>query len=135
MDKKIIWGLIIIVILAIGAVVSVNLSGENIITTNTVSEPITSGNIKTINVIGSEFSFSPAQITVNKGDQIKVVFTNAGTYPHNWGIDEFGVRTPQITPGQSAEVTFTPDKMGTFQYYCSVDSHKDRGMTGIFIVQ
>ena len=50
-------------------------------------------------------------------------------------IDEFGVRTKQITAGQTDEINFTADKVGTFEYYCSVGKHRALGMKGNLIVE
>src|SRR5258708_35916515 len=44
------------------------------------------GAVKTITITGTEFSFSPATITVNKGDKVKLTFTNGGQYSHNFSI-------------------------------------------------
>jgi plastocyanin len=90
---------------------------------------------RTIAVSGMEFAFSPNQITVNKGDKVKIDFTNNGTYPHNWTIDEFNAKTATVSPGQTTSVTFTPDRTGTFQFYCSVPGHKDQGMVGQLTVK
>ncbi|MEP6599940.1 MAG: plastocyanin/azurin family copper-binding protein [Actinomycetota bacterium] len=56
--------------------------------------------------------------------------TNSGKSPHNLTLDGPGVSdkaTSTLTPGTSGELTVTLQK-GTYEAYCSVDSHKDRGM-------
>ena len=73
-------------------------------------------------------------IKVKKGDTVTINFMNKEGI-HDWVIDEFGVRTPKIQAGQSASVTFVADKTGTFEYYCSVGSHRARGMRGNLIVE
>lgn len=98
------------------------------------SQGPTENNIKTFTVIGRNFSFSPSEIRVNKGDTVKIVFQNQDGM-HDWVLDEFNVRTPRIQTGQSAEVTFVADKAGTFEYYCSVGEHRAMGMHGNIIVQ
>ncbi len=96
--------------------------------------PTTQGQTKTFNVSGSNFSFSVKEMRVKKGDKVKVVFTNTnGT--HDWVIDAFNARTPQIGSGQTATVEFVADKTGTFEYYCSVGSHRALGMKGNLIVE
>ncbi|OGF26934.1 hypothetical protein A2477_04200 [Candidatus Falkowbacteria bacterium RIFOXYC2_FULL_47_12] len=92
------------------------------------------GAVKTFTVEGQNFSYAPNTITVNKGDKVKIIFKNIGG-THNWILDEFNVSTPIIQTGQSAEVTFTADKTGTFEYYCSIGSHRAMGMVGTLTVQ
>jgi len=54
---------------------------------------------------------------------------------HDFVIDEFNVRTPQLKNPGTASVTFTADKVGTFEYYCSVGQHRVNGMVGKLIVK
>ncbi|MDO8443058.1 MAG: cupredoxin domain-containing protein [bacterium] len=91
--------------------------------------------IQTISIAGSNFIFSLTEITVKKGQPIKIVLTNTGTYPHDFVIDELGVRTSIIGPGETTEVAFTPDQAGEFEYYCSVGKHRAMGMVGKLIVE
>ncbi len=67
----------------------------------------------------SEFKFSPERIEVSRGDRVKITFKNVGQVIHDFVIDEFGVATPVLTPGETATVEFTADKAGTFFFYCS----------------
>jgi plastocyanin len=89
----------------------------------------------TITVEGNEFKFTPATLTVKKGQQVKVTFKNTGQYPHNFIVDELNVKSNTIQPGQSDTVTFTPSKTGAFTYYCGVDAHEQKGMKGTITVQ
>ncbi len=94
----------------------------------------TSAETKTFNVDGNNFSFSVSEIKVKKGDKVKIVFNNKVGF-HDWVIDEFNARTPQIQAGQSATVEFVADKTGTFEYYCSVGQHRQMGMKGKLVVE
>lgn len=89
---------------------------------------------KTFTVTGQNYSFTPTEIKVNKGDKVKIVFQNSGGF-HDFVIDEFNVKTASIASGDSATVEFTADKTGTFTYYCSVANHRAMGMQGNLIVQ
>lgn len=86
-----------------------------------------------ISVEGGNFYFKPNQITVKKGQKVKVTFTSAGGM-HDFVVDEFNVKTDVISSG-STTVEFTPDKTGTFEFYCSVGMHRKMGMVGKLIVQ
>ena len=87
-----------------------------------------------INVKGSPFKFEPNEITVKKGEKVKIVFTNEKGM-HDWVVDEFEARTKQINDGETDSVEFTPNKEGTFEFYCSVGNHRAMGMRGNLIVE
>jgi len=89
---------------------------------------------KTFNIIGGNFYFVPNKITVNAGDQVTLVLTNAGGV-HDIAIDELGVKTPVIRTANTATVQFTASKKGSFIYYCDVPGHSQKGMWGALIVQ
>lgn len=91
-------------------------------------------NLTVINVTGQNFRFNPETITVNQGDRVRVVLT-ALDMPHDFDLDELGVDGPVVAPGETAEVEFTADQTGEFEYYCSVGQHRANGMTGTLIVR
>jgi plastocyanin len=90
--------------------------------------------VKTFAVSGNSFSYDPKQIVVKKGDTVRIVFTNTEGF-HDWVIDEFNARTPKIPAGQVSTIEFVADKAGSFEYYCSVGSHRAQGMVGTLVVQ
>ena len=83
-----------------------------------------------IRVEGSEFSFSPSSITVKAGEKVRITFVNVGQAPHDFTIDELGIKTSVLAPGQSETLTFTAPSTGTFSFYCSVAGHRQAGMEG-----
>ena len=87
-----------------------------------------------VEVTGKNFAFNPAEIRVKKGQKVIVKFSSEGGF-HDFVIDEFNVATKQLQSGQSDTVEFTPDKTGTFEYYCSVGNHRQMGMVGKLIVE
>ena len=102
--------------------------------TGSPTSETTGGAVHTVIVTGHNFSFAPSAITVKKGEKVKIVFQNSGG-THDWVIDEFNAHTTRIQGGQSATIEFTPDKVGTFEYYCSVGTHRQMGMKGNLVVQ
>ena len=92
------------------------------------------GTVKEFTVSGGNYYFKPSQITVKKGDTVKITFTNNGGF-HDFVLDGYNVKTDVIGSGKSQTITFTADKVGSFQYYCSVANHRAMGMTGTLIVQ
>ena len=89
---------------------------------------------KTFNITGGNFYFVPNKITVNQGDKVTFVMTNAGGF-HDLVIDELGVKTAMTKTGDAVTATFTASKKGSFVYYCSVPGHRQKGMWGTLTVQ
>ena len=90
--------------------------------------------VKEVTVEGKNFSFTPNTIKVNKGDTVKITFKNSGG-THDFMIDEFNVHMKPIQTDQEETATFTADKSGTFEYYCSIGNHRAMGMFGKLIVK
>jgi uncharacterized cupredoxin-like copper-binding protein len=77
---------------------------------------------KEFSITLSPSTFSPGTYTFN--------IENQGQFPHNLTIEGPGVdseASPTIDGGESAELTVTLQK-GSYELWCSVDSHKDQGM-------
>ena len=100
----------------------------------TVNAGATVAATKEFTVTGSNYAFAPKTLSVNKGDTVKITFTNAGGM-HDFVIDEFNVKTERLESGDSTTVTFVADKTGSFQYYCSVGKHRSMGMWGTLTVK
>ena len=92
------------------------------------------GSVKEFTVTGSNFKFDIPEIRVKEGDTVKVTFKNASGH-HDFVIDEFNAATAQTNGPSEETVTFVADKVGTFEYYCSVVGHKLLGMKGNLIVE
>jgi len=94
----------------------------------------TQASVKEFVVTGQNFSFSPSTLTVKKGDRVKITFKNSQGF-HDFRIDELKVATNQIKTDEEASVEFVADKVGSFEYYCSVGSHRAMGMKGTLMVE
>lgn len=103
--------------------------------TNTQANTATSGSSKNFTVTATDYSFSPSQLSLKKGDSVTVTLVNNGKFPHNLMASDLGVSSKTIAAGEKTDFTFTADKAGTFSFYCGVDSHKDKGMVGSFVVE
>lgn len=86
-----------------------------------------------VEIEGGAYYFKPNEITVKKGETVKIVFANAGGM-HDFVIDDLDVKTPVIQSGNTAEVEFSTDKVGEYEYYCSVGNHRQMGMVGTLTV-
>jgi cytochrome c oxidase subunit II len=71
-----------------------------------------------IEVTAKRFDFTPGEITLKKGEPVVLVLKSADV-AHGIRFRELNV-TVNVAKGQTNEVTFTPDKTGTFVGHCSV---------------
>jgi uncharacterized cupredoxin-like copper-binding protein len=89
-----------------------------------------------VTVQASEFSFSPANLTVKANQAVQVTLRNSGSVVHDWTVQ--GLEPPvhvQAQPGQSASGQFTFNRAGTFRIICVEPGHEAAGMVGQLIVQ
>jgi nitrite reductase (NO-forming) len=93
------------------------------------------GMVKAIAVAGGDFYFKPNEIKVKKGEKVTITLTNEGKMKHDFVLDEFNVKSEQTNGGTTTTVEFTADKAGTFEFYCSVGTHRQLGMKGNLIVE
>lgn len=141
MNNKLV-SVIIVVVLLIGgfllfknrgvAPTAEDLNDLNVLTES--SETTDTASVKEFNVEATSFAFAPKTMTVNKGDTVKITVRNAGG-THDLKIDEFNTVTKRLATGESETITFIADKTGTFEYYCSVGSHRAMGMVGTLTVR
>jgi uncharacterized cupredoxin-like copper-binding protein len=109
-----------------------------------------------VSLKGAEFSFSPASINVKAGQTVQLTLQNTGALDHDFKSDlpisnlvyqeadnepdeqqensRNGVMDVDFDKGQSARVTFTPTKAGTYTFYCDVQGHREAGMQGTIVV-
>lgn len=87
-----------------------------------------------ITVEGGSFKYNPNQITVKKGQPVKIILESKDLM-HDFVIDELNVKSTQAKAGESVEVAFTPTQTGSFEFYCSVGNHRAMGMKGTLIVE
>lgn len=87
-----------------------------------------------IHLTGKNFAFSQQEIRVTEGDVVTINFESEEGY-HDWVVDEFDAATDKVNAGSNTSVTFTADKIGEYEYYCSVGNHRAQGMVGKLIVE
>lgn len=85
-------------------------------------------------VAGTNFAFDITEMRVQEGDVVTVNLVSEEGY-HDWVVDEFDAATEKIREGETTSVTFVADASGTYEYYCSVGSHREQGMVGTLIVE
>ena len=89
--------------------------------------------VKVIEIEAGSFYFKPAELTLKKGETVKIVLKSVSMM-HDFVIDDLNVKLPIVKNGEVGEVEFTADKVGTFEYYCSVGSHRQMGQVGKLVV-
>src|SRR3954462_4242798 len=105
-------------------------------------------------VLMNEMDFTPANIEVKRGEQIRFVVRNVGTEAHEFLLattaenlkhgeamkknpdmehdEPNGVR---VAPNRSGEILWTFTKAGTFEYSCLIPTHRESGMVGKVMVK
>ena len=87
-----------------------------------------------IKISAKKFEYSPSEIRVKKGVPVVLELTSLDRL-HGFNCPALGIRS-NINPGQIARVRFTPQKSGTFAFFCDVfcgEGHED--MSGKIIVE
>ena len=78
--------------------------------------------VQVIEMSVTEDGFVPAQVKVKAGQPVKLVITRKTdrTCAKEIVIKDFGVNR-SLPLNQAVEVTFTPNKAGSFRYACGMD--------------
>lgn len=126
MSKKL-FLLVVVAALAVAIVPSI-FANENVIDSTGWDDEVIE-----IEVRSAGLRYLPAEIRVNVGATVRITYVNGGGR-HDWVLDEFDAATAIIGARQSETVEFVADKVGEFEYYCSVPGHRQGGMFGRFIV-
>src|SRR3989344_1497102 len=90
--------------------------------------------VSEFSIVAKNWEFDPAEITVNKGDTVRLLITSVDV-DHGFAIPEFGV-SEKLSPGEEVTVEFVADKTGEFTFFCNVfcgSGHQE--MRGRLIVQ
>jgi cytochrome c oxidase subunit 2 len=91
------------------------------------------GNERVIKVTARKFFFTPAEITLRKGEPVTLELATDDVFM-GFNAPDFKVRM-DIVPGKAMKLRFTPDKAGTFPFLCDIfcgDGHE--AMSGKLIV-
>ncbi|MEK6875520.1 MAG: hypothetical protein AABX30_02455 [Nanoarchaeota archaeon] len=133
MSKKLILGLLVLIVLMIVVLGITKMFNSSSATTgNAIKEDTSTAPVKEF-VMESFYDdkgiwFSLKEISVNKGDLVRIKITNIKGM-HDFKIDEFGVYSE--TPlNQETIIEFTADKSGEFIYYCTKLGHRQKGQWG-----
>ncbi len=73
---------------------------------------------RTFRVEASQFAYNPAALTVNRGDTVTIELVSQDVV-HGLYVDGYGLSVT-ADPGQTARLTFTADRSGSFRLRCNV---------------
>lgn len=104
--------------------------------------------------MGDDMRFTPAALTVNRGETLRLVAHNHGKQMHEFVIgttDENRVHAEMmkkhpgmehdepwmthVEPGQRGEIVWTFNRAGRFEFACLIAGHYDAGMHGTIEVR
>ena len=86
-----------------------------------------------IELSARKFEFHAAEIRVKKGQSVTLVL-RADDFAHGFSIPDFNARA-DFVPGRSIELTFTPDRAGSFVFLCDNFCGEEHDfMTGMLVV-
>lgn len=101
------------------------------------AEPVTiPSDAQRVDVVGTEFAFSPETPTVEAGRPVVITFENDGTTAHDWTVhaqDGTEVAHAHAEPGDSTVVVMSFPK-GTYKVWCTIAGHRQAGMVGRLLV-
>ncbi|HLB65482.1 MAG TPA: cupredoxin domain-containing protein [Anaerolineales bacterium] len=72
---------------------------------------------RTIRIAASSYAYDPGVVSVNPGDRVTIELV-AQDVVHGLYLDGYGIQL-RADPGQTARLTFTASRPGTFRFRCS----------------
>jgi cytochrome c oxidase subunit II len=85
----------------------------------------------TIDIVASNWKFTPAQISIPVNEPTTLRLTSSSGV-HGIQSDDLGIPKTTISPGNFQLVTFTPKKVGTYVLHCAIvcgPGHADMTLT------
>jgi len=93
-----------------------------------------SGEARSFHVVARKYSYSEPRIEVRQNDLVKITF-EAADIAHSFTIDEPYRIAKRAAPGHPVVFEFRADKIGTFEFYCSLKTDDGcRKMKGQLVV-
>jgi plastocyanin len=90
-------------------------------------------NINEVTLSMTDYEFSPDTFTASPGQTVRVILVGMQGV-HDFRIDELGVNSALVQDGDQSFAEFTIPETATlgtvYDFYCSVDGHRQLGMEG-----
>ena len=92
------------------------------------------GQVREFTVSGNRYAFSPATLTVNRNDLVKITFT-AQDIAHSFTVEGYRIMK-RAGAGQTVTFEFRADQAGTFPFYCNLTKDPEcKDMRGVLSVR
>jgi len=75
---------------------------------------------RTVEVVVSRSGFAPVTVEARKGETIHLRLTS-GDQEHCFALEAFRIEK-RVAPGRTTAVDLTPDRAGSFPFYCCLES-------------
>lgn len=105
---------------------------------------------RTIEIVsGDDMRYRPSEITVKRGETVRLVVKNAGTIKHELvigsmkdlkahaevmrkhpGMEHDEPNQAMVRPGETREIVWQFTQAGTVDFACTIPGHLEAGMTG-----
>ncbi len=85
---------------------------------------------QTITIKANDVQFDVDTVTASVGQTVTIRFENDDNMDHALSIDALNVQSVEVKPHGTTSITFTPQKAGTYPFYCPLPGHAALGMVG-----
>jgi len=106
----------------------------------------------TVDIEMLEFAFRPRSIRLEAGRPVRLALRNSGQIAHQLEagylrqvdvrllndllhLEAPGLYVARLNPGGSAALEFLPRRKGRFAFACTIEGHREAGMTGVLEVR
>jgi nitrite reductase (NO-forming) len=101
----------------------------------TLSTGMVDGKMVYIGVGGGIDGVNNPVLSANVGDTINITLTSGDGIEHDISFPDFNTTSEKVSgKGSSVSISFTVDKGGGFDYFCTIPGHRESGMAGKFNV-
>jgi plastocyanin len=91
--------------------------------------------VQVVEVKMHSYYFEPNRIVVKAGQPVDLVLKNKTKfYPHNFTIADSALSMSESAWLGTDHLRFTPTVPGEYEFFCHVDHHSKKGMTGTLVV-
>jgi nitrite reductase (NO-forming) len=87
-----------------------------------------------LTIVAVDLAFEPAGMTIDADTPVTLAIRNEGVLQHDFAIDDLGLATPLLDPGETASITIKAEA-GSYSFRCTVAGHAEAGMTGTLTVR
>jgi uncharacterized cupredoxin-like copper-binding protein len=99
---------------------------------STSSPAASAAPMKTVTIQETEYKLTPSAVTLSQPGTYVFKVVNGGSVTHALEIEGTGVKqkSPEIAPGKTTTVSVDLKGAGTYEMYCPIDGHRNKGMEG-----